>query len=231
MNKTMKYTTVAMMTALVAACAGDPGQHTLKSEAQIQQSKAVERVIDTTPDWYMKPPVEKETVFSVGVATSPDLQLSVDKAIMSAKRTLADRLEGRLSSLMKSYITELGQGDNPAVVAEIEQVTKSVLADVNVAGYEVNKKEIRQYGTQFRTYVLLSYKTNDANQVLVDRLKSSREVTAALKASKAYRDLDKETNAIRDNERVERDSINRALGGEGLAPISRAAPRVPVTTN
>ena len=52
----------------------------------------------------MKMPENDDTIFSSGTATAPDMQLAVDIAIMNAKTTLADRINGKLDSMTKSFV-------------------------------------------------------------------------------------------------------------------------------
>ena len=71
------------------------------------------------------------------VLLSPDLQLSNDIAILLAKRTLADRINGELRSQTKSFVSKIGTDANASVLNEIETVTKNLIADVDVAGLQV----------------------------------------------------------------------------------------------
>ena len=71
-------------------------------------SDSVTRQIVSAPDWYFSYPSELGKVYSSGTAVSPDLQLTVDLAVLNAKNTLADRLEGQMSSLTKSHTSKVG---------------------------------------------------------------------------------------------------------------------------
>ena len=64
------------------------------------------------PEWYTKIPEDDEAIFAVGTAVSPDLQLSNDIAILLAKRTLADRINGELRSQTKSFVSKIGTDAN-----------------------------------------------------------------------------------------------------------------------
>jgi hypothetical protein len=54
-------------------------------------------------------PKEDDAVYAVGTAVTPDLQFSVDIAVLAAKTTLADRVDSRIRSQMKLFKTKLGQ--------------------------------------------------------------------------------------------------------------------------
>ena len=82
---------------LVAACT------TLGACSQTKSISTLEKKIPTTyaekvdvvkeqvaiiPDWYLKPPKNDKAIYSSGTSASPDLQLSMDIAILNAKTIL-----------------------------------------------------------------------------------------------------------------------------------------------
>ena len=72
------------------------------------KAKAVQEQIEVMPDWFTKMPESDEAIYSTGTAATTDLQLSVDLAVLNAKTTLADRINGRLRSSMKTFIAKIG---------------------------------------------------------------------------------------------------------------------------
>ena len=100
-----------------------------------------------------------------GIAITPDLQLSVDIAVMNAKSTLADRINGRVSSQAKTFISKIGSDEtDTSILSEVEKVTKNLVADVDVAGYKVAEQKIVS-SAQYRSFVLLEYTINEAQKV------------------------------------------------------------------
>ena len=138
-------------------------------------------------------PTKKGSIFTVGAATAPDLQLAVDIANLNAKVVLADRINGKLSSMTKSFIAKFGQSDIDAtVLTEIEKVAKNVVATVDVAGYAPNKVKVFPAGTQFRAFVLLEYSDKEAAKVLFNRMRKDRMVYSRLRSNEAWKELEKE---------------------------------------
>ena len=76
-------------------------------KAYEHKAKVVEEQVVKVPDWYTKMPDNEDAIYAVGTAISPELQLSNDIAILSAKTTLADRINGRLNSITKSFMTKV----------------------------------------------------------------------------------------------------------------------------
>lgn len=122
------------------------------------ETERLEDTMDEMPKWYLEVPTSDYAVYAAGTSTAKDPQYAIEKAVLRAKITLADRLDGQLSQQNKSVVadeTEVGT-----------QVTKNVIQDVNVAGYRVKQKELQLEGGVVRAYVLLEYPIGGYNDVL-----------------------------------------------------------------
>jgi hypothetical protein len=189
-----KMNKVVMLSCVLAlgACSNTVPPNSMMSQKEFEyRSKQVETQISNMPKWYTDIPKEEDAVYAVGTAKTPDLQLAVDIAVLSAKTTLADRVDSRIRSQLKTFKSKLGTTDFDSNVAEeFEQVTKNLIADADVAGYTVKENVIVQNGTQYRAYVLLEYKNEVANKVIMTRLAKNNVLLSKLKATKAWEDLD-----------------------------------------
>jgi len=135
--------------SVLAACAdkGIPPEGTITKAEFEYKTEQVEQQLKIMPKWYEKMPESDEAVFAVGTSQTPDLQLSVDMAILAAKTTLADRVDSKLRSQLKSFKKRLGQTDfDSTVIQEFEQATVNLIADADVAGYTVKEQSIVQNG-------------------------------------------------------------------------------------
>ena len=192
MNKITTISAIALAVGLNACANKD--EIALKPEV-VYKTEKVATQIDTIPEWYMNMPESDDTIFSSGTATAPDMQLAVDIAIMNAKTTLADRINGKLDSMTKSFVAKIGSDDlDTSVLTEIEKTSKNVIASVDVAGYNVGEMEIIQDGVQYRAYVLLAYNNKEATKVLLNRLKKDRMVYSRLRSTEAWKELENEVN-------------------------------------
>ena len=153
----------------------------------------VEAAISVVPDWYKKMPEKKGSIFTSGTATAPDLQLAIDIATLNGKVVLADRINGRLKAMTKSWIAKLGQSDVDAtVMTEIEKVAKNVIANVDVAGYNLVEVSLAPSGTQYRAFVLLEYSDKEAQKILMNRLRKDRMIYSRVRSTKAWKELELE---------------------------------------
>ena len=177
-------------------------------KAYEHKSKIVEEQVVKVPDWYTKMPDNEDAIYAVGTAISPELQLSNDIAILSAKTTLADRINGRLNSITKSFMTKVGSTDADAsVINEISTATKNIIADVDVAGYKVKESKIVSNGIQYRVYVLLEYSDEEAQKILLNRLKKDKMLLSKLKANEAFKELEKDVDKSKSAETEKFDKL------------------------
>jgi len=167
----------------------------------VYQTNTVSKQIEQIPEWYLNIPSADDTIYSSGSARAPDLQLAVDIAVMNAKTTLADRINGKLDSMTKSFVAKIGSNDlDTSVLNEIEKVSKNVIASVDVAGYIIDKSDVTQEGTQYRAYVLLAYNNEEATKVLMNRMKRDKMIYSRIRSTEAWKELENEVNKSKDED-------------------------------
>ena len=191
----MKYYGVGALALLVGlgACAKNPSPLGVINTPMIKyKTEKVEAATSNIPKWFKKLPKKDNSIFSVGSASAPDLQLSVDMATLNAKYTLADRINGKLDGMMKTFMTRLGTDEDisATTMSEVEKVTKNVIASVDVAGYSPKEVEVYPNGTQFRAFVLLEYSDAEARKILTNRIRKDEMLFNKLRATKAWKELD-----------------------------------------
>jgi hypothetical protein len=192
----------SLSTLLLAACSSPkPGTPEFVQKQEVEQQKAavknVENAISKTPTWYTQPPQDANAIFTTGTEASPDMQMAMDMAVLSAKRNLAFQLGARTSAMMKDFAGQTGTAGDAEVSREIDRVTKSVAADINVAGFIREKSEIIAEGKNYRAFALIRYPIGESNKIIADQIKRSKVLDTRLRASKAFQDLEQEIEAAR----------------------------------
>ena len=143
----------------------------VKEEANIEDG----RILNKVPQWFVDAQVEKglitnrdaeNFIYGVGSGESPDLQMAIDKAILIAKASLADQLEGELNKRANYFVTENGKEGNKKVVSKIDQTIVNIIKETKVQGYEEWHKAVFETpnGT-YRVYIGLKYVVGDANRL------------------------------------------------------------------
>ena len=193
----MKYYGVSAIALLVglSACAKNPSPLGVINTPMIKyKTEKVEAAVKQMPKWFTNLPTEPNKIYSVGASSSPDLQLSIDMATLNAKYTLADRINGKLDAMMKTFITRLGTDEDisATTMSEVEKVVKNVIASVDVAGYSPKEIEVFPSGTQFRAFALLEYSDTEARKIIMNRMMKDKMVYSKIKSSNAFKELKNE---------------------------------------
>tara|TARA_B100000575_G_scaffold102495_1_gene81682 strand:+ start:578 stop:1237 length:660 start_codon:yes stop_codon:yes gene_type:complete len=196
----MKYYGVSALALMVGlgACAKNPDPTKIVNTPMIKyKTEKVEAAVSNVPKWYKKLPKKDNSIFSVGSASSPDLQLSVDMATLNAKYTLADRINGKLDGMMKTFMTRLGTDEDisATTMSEVDKVVKNIIASVDVAGYNPKEIEVFPSGTQFRAFVLLEYSDTEARKIVMNRMMKDKLVYSKIKSTNAFKELKKEVES------------------------------------
>ena len=186
---------VSVLALTLGACANKQPESLVQTPEIKYKTAKVKAAVALIPKWYSKMPEEKDAIFTVGSATAPDLQLAVDIATLNGKVVLADRINGKLKAMTKSWIAKFGQSDVDArVMTEIEKVAKNVIANVDVAGYNPVETEVFAAGTQYRAFVLLKYSDKEASKIIMNRLRKDRMIYSRLRSTEAWKELEDEVN-------------------------------------
>jgi len=173
-----------------------------KKDAAVYQYKRnrVEEQVSNIPDWFKKQPQDTGNIYSAGTSVTPEMQFSVDVAVLNAKVILADRINSRLQSQAKQFKAKLGSGDlDASVMTEIERAVKNIIADTDVSGYHLKEVEVFPHGTQYRAFVLLEYSDAEARKILTNRIRKDEMLFNKLRATKAWKELDE--NAEKQNKK------------------------------
>ena len=113
--------------------------------------------IEGIPSWYLTPPEEDGgLIFAVGTGISDDMQFSFDKALHSAKITLADKMVSKSSAEIKAFVSDNAKGSRSATTKKTTKVSKSGFKAVDVSQYKVEQQYVSLNGRDFRTFVMIS---------------------------------------------------------------------------
>ena len=167
----------------------------INTKSVLYKTAKVKSATSQIPEWFKVLPKEDNIIYTVGSASSPDLQLAVDMATLNAKYTLADRINGKLDAMMKTFTSKIGSDDiDSSVLSEVEKVSKNVIASVDVAGYNPKEVEVQASGTQYRAFVLLEYSDEEARKIIINRLRKDQMVYSKLKSTNAWKELENSVN-------------------------------------
>ena len=182
--KLAAYIVILISFVLLQGC-----ETTNPNTAKLKVTKAT---IKEEPKWFKKLPKSKKILYAKGTALSGDMQLSIDKATIAAKRSLAETLDSYISSKTKIFLKEVGAGELSDIYTEMEQVTIDTIKEAHIIGFDIYKKKTIEIGSKYRTYAVVEFLYGKANKILISQIKSNDLLEGSVSASKAFQDLEKE---------------------------------------
>lgn len=189
MEKLLCYIVVPLALSLTAC-------GSIKTGPSVSETKMFSNQVDY-PSWYADAPKKDDSaIYGVGTEYSNDFQFSVDKAMLSAKRELASNYSSYTSAMMKDFAVESGVLGRGVANADIERTTRLIVAKVNLVGVQRQNFVVVKEGNGFRTFVRLRFSADESNKILVAEVQRNAALYAQLRASKSFRELDKETGKI-----------------------------------
>lgn len=149
------------------------------------------------PDWYLNIPVDEDYFFGVGNTTSRDMSLAVNKSVMDARAQIAQQVEIKMSGVQRRFQEEVGLGENSELLDQFTSAYKAIV-DETLVGSRTRNQEIRQEGITYRAYVLVEMPVGAASEAMMQRLRENENLYTRFRATEAFRDLERELEAYRE---------------------------------
>lgn len=157
-----------------------------------QKKKEMAASVEEIPEWFLDQDETGDFLTAKATATSSDLQMSIDKAMLVVKRELAGKVEETINSKTKQFLKDAGIDENSANYDETKITSVSRIDNVELSGYKVSNRKIINLGTKYRTYIKVIYPIGSANKILIDKINKEEELKLRLESSEAFKDLENE---------------------------------------
>ena len=141
------------------------------------------------PAWYLDVPREEAAMYAAATEMSTDLQFSIDRALMSAKRELAFKLENEVSQKFRDYTAETGSGETGTINKDTERLTISNSKFVNLVGVERVRTHVVREGNRYRAFVLVRYSLDASNKIHANYMAKHRQRDARERLDKFEEEL------------------------------------------
>jgi hypothetical protein len=189
-----------VLAASLSKALPDPGAaQRAEAAKEAERRKAVETNISKTPDWFLQNDSSADAIFVTATEGAVDMQLSIDMAMLSAKRLLTQNLGELISSRMTEFASQTNSGDDVVLNKEIERLTKTLIAEVQLSGYTRDRIMVIPNGREYQTYVRLRYPTEELKKLMAKEVKKNNIMATKVRKTKAFEELEKEIEAAREN--------------------------------
>ena len=187
---------VLLLILFISSCAPKPGtlesKIYLKKEKAKAQSEKVDKTISEIPDWCIDMKQTNLSLVACGSGVSSNLNMAMNRAVLDAKRQLADTINSEISSNMDDYLKSTGTGGNEQVKQASEIVTKNTTIQAKLIGYKQTKTDAFSMNGKYQFYVLIEYPIGKANQALLNQIKQDEVLSTQKDADKAMAELEAE---------------------------------------
>ena len=182
--------TIAVISALTACSSSGP---TINHDPS-----TFERVTQTTdviaPDWMDRPPKsDSSNLWVTGTANSVDYGSSRQKAMLDAQLHLGQKLNGEISALLQQYNNDVGD----TFVQNTTTNVKELVAETDLAGFDVDKITTIHIDGKYQTFVLIRYPLAATNEILKEKLGIKVQLNSEKQMATGQAILDDELDAKR----------------------------------
>jgi len=161
-----KYIMIILLGLIVTGCS---------STVQVKHEGTTKSgMLEEVPKWFVEKKGNKGVfgkkdkfyLYGVGVATSPDLQLAMEKATMIAKADLADVMHGEMNKNANLYIQEVGAEGAKMVNSQAESTIVNLIKQTKVQGYEQWEVALSiTSNNEYRVYMGLQLPLGELNKL------------------------------------------------------------------
>ena len=146
------------------------------------RAKQKQSVVLTMPDWCSMLPTERDHLYACGIAESNNLNFARRRALLDAKRQLADIINGRISSIMTEFVSLTNDSLNMEINEKSGMVTQNLIAETGLWGYEQIGSETEVIDRTYRHFILVRFPIGEASMRLLGKIRNDDVLSGQTKA-------------------------------------------------
>ena len=165
MKRHLQIIMVLAMAFVLSACSGR------MVNLPVENTKAKK-----VPAWYLDHEdtgkegwvLRKGYYYAVAVAVSPDMEMSMKKAVLKAKAKITDRINGEMNNQTSIIYTEKGAPESMTGMVESKDTIVNMIKQTVLRTYSVEKK-LTMYNKEksnYRSFVLVKISKKDINAII-----------------------------------------------------------------
>ncbi|MAA50935.1 MAG: hypothetical protein CMG76_00085 [Candidatus Marinimicrobia bacterium] len=163
---------------------------------------AKQTTINETPEWYLNPPKKDGYSYSTAQATSKDQQIAIDKAVLSAKNTMAANQESEMNGYMKRVQEETGLDESSELLDQFsntqEQILSFTLKDVRTSKQKVFVEKSDNGKKIYRAYVLIEFDEAARDKRMLDQLERDKDLYDKIRTTDLINEMQEKVDSYRE---------------------------------
>ncbi len=183
MKRHLQIIMVLAMAFVLSACSGR------MVNLPVENTKAKK-----VPAWYLDHEdtgkegwvLRKGYYYAVAVAVSPDMEMSMKKAVLKAKAKITDRINGEMNNQTSIIYTEKGAPESMTGVVESKDSIVNMIKQTVLRTYSVDRK-LTMFNTSknnYRSFVLVKISKKDVEAIVkLVEAKNSIKLSAKVKST------------------------------------------------
>ena len=128
----------------------------------------------------------RDSYYAVAVAVSPDMEMSMKKAVLKAKAKITDRINGEMNNKTSIIYTEKGAPESMTGVVESKDSIVNMIKQTVLRTYSVDRK-LTMFNTSknnYRSFVLVKISKKDVEAIVkLVEAKNSIKLSAKVKST------------------------------------------------
>ncbi len=140
------------------------------------------------PEWYAKIPKEENHLLVTATALSPDMDVAVEIAELSARRRLAEGLQARVKTFSSATIKQAGLSARNNLGQTLERMMTAEV-DQFVRNARVREQEVKREEGQFRAWILMEMPIGPIAEDMIRKIKANNALYTKVKDAKAWAEL------------------------------------------
>lgn len=160
------------------------------------------KVIKDTPFHDMQKDVakigEKGGLAAIGIGQSSDMQISLEKAKVMARKNLAQAITLKVESLEKQFVEEAGDVGNKAEINQMFSSATKIITSRELMGSMPKKQVMTEGDGIITTYVLMVVNPKIVADALEKQMAAEKALYARYRASEGFKELSNEIQRYED---------------------------------
>ncbi len=156
-----------------------------------------EVLVPAEPEWYSNLPADENVIYATANAVSPAWDMAEKMAALEGRAALARHLEVMVNGMQRSFDEQLELAGEYELLQSNQDVAETVTHTILTGSFvDLKETHLTEKGN-YRVFVRMALDRDMVRQRYLDELRRYRELETRLRASDAYKDMERRVEDYR----------------------------------